>query len=300
MRWLLRLSIMLVSSLVFGQNCTCYVVVAAYDQKTGLDLEKLKTQDFEVTLGHRSLPVVSASQEFTNRLLVLLETDGSSNNTKLSEVSDVVGRWVREIPDGRPIAFGVFAERAVFTKGFNDDQEKRRKELSAVLEEADSLGKRSALFDALHDALAMFPDHQPGDTVLLISDGFDDMSHHSPSDIEKEFAAKGVRLFFMLRRPPSRVERDTLWIPHHEREILERTTNETGGAYSGFSPPFFRFAWAGYLLGIRVPTSIIKPSTWKLRVRRPDAGYWKANLYYPQKLTPCGNPEAAKSEEASK
>ena len=300
MRWLLRLSIILISSLAFGQNCTCYVVVAAYDQKTGLDLQKLKPEDFEAKLGSLSVPVVSSSQEFSNRLLVLLETDLVANNDRLEDVQDTVARWLRQIPDGKPIAFGAFAEHAVFTSGFSDDQEKRNREISAIMEQANALGKRAALFDSLHQALALFHDRQPGDTVLLISDGYDDKSHHSPQDIEKEFAARGVRLFFMLRRPPSRLERDSLWRPHHEREVLERTTNETGGAYSGFSPPFFRFAWAGYLLGIRVPTSVIKPSAWRLRIRRPDAGYWKANLYYPQKLTPCGNPEAAKTEDASK
>jgi len=289
MRWLLRLSIVLVSSLAFGQNCTCYVVVAAYDQKTGSDLEKLQAADFEAKRGNLELPVVSSSQDFSNRLLVLLETDGSGN-AKLDDVMDVVSTWARNVPEGKQIAFGAFADRAVFSKGFTTDDKERSRAVAAIMEQAPALGKRSGLFDALHEGLGMFSDHQPGDTILLISDGYDDLSHHSPQDVEKEFASKGVRLFFMLRRPPSRVERDFNWRPHTERAILERVSTETGGAYSGFSPPFFRFAWAGYLLGIKLPTTFGKPASWKLRVRRPNAeGYWKANLYYPQKLLPCGS-----------
>ena len=59
--------------------------------------------------------------------------------------------------------------------------------------------RESRLWDALHQALALFGPHQPGDTILLVGDPYDDASHHTAGDIEKEFIARGTRLFMMRR-----------------------------------------------------------------------------------------------------
>ena len=47
-----------------------------------------------------------------------------------------------------------------------------------------------ALFDSLHQALAAFGTHQPGDTVVLVTDFLDHKSKHNPADLTKEFMVK--------------------------------------------------------------------------------------------------------------
>src|SRR6266700_2300572 len=289
MREALLMRIVLTSSWCLAQDCTTYVVFAAYDRKTGVEIETLKAEDFEATMGKTSLPVVTSSQHFTNRLLVLLETDGIANADKLAEEVTMVTRMARQAPEGMPLALGLFAERAAFTKEFVADPQKRDAAMSDVVEQKDSLGKRVALWDALHQALALFGPHQPGDTVLLVSDVYDDKSGRSGSEVEKEFIARGIRLYAMRRHPASLVDRDFLRSSHElEKTVLEGTIKETGGVYSEFSAPLFRFAWQGYMLGIRVPGGLAKPRKWKLQFRGPAAEtHRKANLYYPEQLPPC-------------
>ncbi len=93
----------------------------------------------------------------------------------------------------------------------------------------------------------------------------------------------------MRRRPASLVDRDFILSSHElEKTVIERTIKETGGVYSEFSAPLFRFAWQGYMLGIRVPGGLAKPHKWKLQFRGPAAEtHRKANLYYPEQLPPC-------------
>jgi hypothetical protein len=289
MRQALLIAIVLTSSWSLAQDCATYVVLTAYDRVTGVDIETLKTEDFEAKMGNAALPVVASNQHFKNRLLVLLETDGAANDDKLEDEVNAVTRMARQAPEGMPVAFGVFADRAVFTKEFAADSQKRDAAMSEVIEQETSLGKRVALWDALHQALALFGQHQPGDTVLLVSDVYDDKSDRSGSDVEKEFVARGVRLYAMRRRRGSRVDRDFLWSSHElERTVLERTIKETGGVYSEFSVSLFRFAWAGYMLEIKVPGGLEKPRKWKLQFRGPAAeSHRKANLYYPEQLPPC-------------
>jgi hypothetical protein len=295
MRQAFLVMIVLTSSWCLAQDCTSYVVFAAYDRTTGVEIETLKTEDFEATMGKTTLPVVTSSQHFTNRLLVLLETDGIGKDDKLADEVDMVTRMARQAPEGISVAFGVFAERAVFTKGFVADPQKRDAAMSDVVEKKDSLGTRVALWDALHQALALFGPHQPGDTVLLVSDVYDDKSSRSGSDVEKELIARGIRLYAMRRRPASLVDRDFIRNSHElEKTVLERTIKETGGVYSEFSAALFRFAWQGYMLGIKVPGGLSKPHKWKMQFRGPAADvHPKANLYYPEQLPPCSATTAA-------
>jgi hypothetical protein len=230
--------------------------------------------------------VVSAEQRYHNRLLVLVETDSLGKNDKLRDKVDIVTRWARQVPEGEPLAFGIFGQKALFTKGFFSDSKERTAAINEIIEERDSVGKTSALFDALHEAVGLFGEHQPGDTLLLVSDDFDDASHHSPGDLEKEFVSHGIRLFLILRQNLSRVGRDFNWSPHTEGEILVRISRETGGAYSEFSPAFFRFSWAGYMVGISVPAG--NKGKLKIKLKGDTEYYRKAVLYYPERLPTCG------------
>src|SRR5262249_26030884 len=161
-----------------------------------------------------TVPILSFSRDFDNRLLILLEIDGAAKSDKLGDLVEAVTRQARGAPDGKPVAFGIFAQRAVFTKGFFPDEKKRTAAVNDVVEEAGSLGKRVALWDSLHEALEQFGPHQPGDTVLLIGDPYDDISHHNADEVEHEFITHGTRFFMMRRMHASRVDRDFTWSSH--------------------------------------------------------------------------------------
>jgi len=289
MHWIIRFFVLLLSSWAAAQECTTTVLASFYDQLTKDEIEILKTEDIAVKIDAKTLPVLNASRDFHNRLLILLETEGSAKNEKLADLIQTVTLQARQVPEGTPVAFGVFAEKALFTKGFFAGQEKRTAAINDVIEEAGPLGKRVALWDSLHEALAVFGPHQPGDTILLVGDPYDDASHRSAGNVEKEFVANGTRLFMMRRMHGSRVDRDFLWASHElEKAVLERTTQETGGLLSEYVASLIRFGWAGYMLEIRRPSAVKHPRQWKVQFRGPAVETHKrTNFYYPALLPPC-------------
>jgi len=289
-RNLLWLFIVLLSTLAACQECTTFVVVAALDHTTGEELDMLKTDDFRVTFGSKPVEVISATRPFNNRLLILVEMDGALQNEKLSENVEMVKRFAREAPEGKPIAFGIYADRAVFTKGFLTDPQERSAAINDVVEEASSLGKRVALMDSLQQALKLFRHHQAGDTVLLIADPFDDLSKTSIDEIEKKFISTGTRLSVMLRQQMSRVSRNFMWTNHEgEKKLLEKLSEKTGGAYTSFGAHLFRFPWKGYMLGLKLPEGSNRLEKWNIKLRESTAIMsMHPKLYVPEQLLPCG------------
>ncbi|HEX3586347.1 MAG TPA: hypothetical protein VH024_10145 [Candidatus Angelobacter sp.] len=283
------LFVLLLSSWAAAQECTVTVLASFYDQLTKDEIETLKTEDFEMKIDGKTLPVQSASRDFHNRLLILLETEGSAKNEKLADLVNTVTLQARQAPDGKPVAFGIFAGKSLFTKEFVADPDKRAAAVNAVIEEAGSMGKDVALWDALHQALAVFGPHQPGDTILLVGDPYDNASHHSAESVEKEFIANETRLFMMRRLHGSRVDRDFLWRPHElEPLVLDRLTRETGGLLSEYVASLIRFAWAGYILEFNLPPGTKRTHKWKVQFRGDAAqAHRKTNFYYPALLPSC-------------
>jgi hypothetical protein len=284
-----------------GQECTSYVVVSAYDRKTGDDIANLNAGDFQALLGKRDAAVVSATPKFTDRLLVLLQTDGT-NNDRIEEVVSLATRMARQAPEGKPLAFGVFVKRSAFTQGFITDPKSRALAISGLAEEEPALGKQVHLYNALHQALKVFGPHQPGDAVLVITDGYDDGSDHSGLEVQKEFLNSGTRLFVALRRTPSRVSGNFMWTsPEPLIHFVQRMSEMTGGMYTMFSARDFSFTGEGYLLGIQAPEGISKQHH-KLKVRLQGAAaleHKRINLYYPERLPACSAPIPPPQEKAS-
>ncbi|HEY4678933.1 MAG TPA: hypothetical protein VIJ01_17335 [Candidatus Angelobacter sp.] len=301
MRLVIAVFALLLSSQGLAQECTTTVLASFYDQLTKDEIETLKPSDLEIKIDGKRLPVVSASRDFNNRLLILLETEGSAKNDKLSDLVTTVTQQARQAPAGKPVAFGVFAEKATFTKGFSSEPEMRTAAINEVVEGAPPLGKRVALWDALHEALALFGPHQPGDTILLVGDPYDDSSHHSPESVEKEFIANGTRLFMMRRTQGSRVERDFMWQSHDlEKMVLARTTEETGGLLSLYVASLIRFAWAGYMLEIKLPPGVSRPHKWKVQFRGDAAEtHRKTNFYYPARFPACNEADSPRKKESA-
>lgn len=301
MRLVIGIFALLLSSRGLAQECTTTVLASFYDQLTKNEIETLKTDDLEVKIDGKKMPVLSASRNFNNRLLILLETEGSAKNDKLADLVSTVTQQARQAPAGKPVAFGVFAEKATFTKGFSSEPEMRTAAVNEVIESAPPLGKRVALWDALHEALALFGPHQPGDTILLIGDPYDDASHRSPESVEKEFIVNGTRLFMMRRTQGSRVERDFLWQSHDlEKMVLARTAEETGGLLSLYVASLIRFAWAGYLLEIKLPPGMSRPNKWKVQFRGNAAQtHRKTNFYYPARFPACEHADTPAKKEST-
>ena len=142
MRLVIGIFALLLSFPVLAQQCTTTVLASFYDQPTKDEIETLKPGDLEIKIDGKKLPVQSATRDFNNRLLILLETDGSAKNHTLADLVTTVTLQARQAPEGKPVAFGIFAEKAIFTKGFFPDPDKRTAAIGAIIEASTPLGKR--------------------------------------------------------------------------------------------------------------------------------------------------------------
>jgi hypothetical protein len=296
MRPLVPLVVLFCSALAAAQTCTSYVVVAAIDHTTGEEILNLKPADLRVAGGHTPLSIVSLEAGFKNRVMVLLEADGTDNN-KIGEVADSITKMAREAPEGKPLAFGIYADKTFFTSTFNAEPKARTAEINDVIEMGPKVGDRVAMYDALLEALHKFGGHQPGDTILLVGDPFDNHSRHTSDDVRREFERTGTRLAIMLRSPLSRVARDFMWSQHlTEKRMFEELSARTGGMFVDYHPWLFRFPWKGYMVGITEPSDA-HSHKWKLKFATDAVQENRqTTLYYPQVLTPCTGSAAAQAK----
>jgi len=293
LRFLCTLTFFIASSLL-AQNCTTYAVVDPFNGKTYRGIDDLKAANFEARAGGHTLPIVSATQNLNNRVLVLLQLSNSAEKQEMQNEARKIGDLVRYAPAGRAIAFGVFAEKAVISSDFSTDPQKRAAAIDDVVARAAQLaGKTSALYDSLHEGIVAFGPHQPGDTILLMSDGKDITSKRNLGDLEKEFLANGVRLLVVIEAIPTMGPKTTMAgtrfaLPTPE---LKSLSSRTGGAYRYFETgAMLDFAWAGYMLGLQIPAAWDKPKDWQLQVKDSNGKIDKAALVYaPAKLASCGN-----------
>ena len=152
-------------------------------------------------------------------------------------------------------AGGVFAGGALFTKEFSTNPEQRKTSMKELIAQSSSLGNHSAVFDALHQALSLFGEHQPGDTILLMSHPSDFHSHRNGVDLEKEFLSRGTRLLFIFKpfNPAKGLGAITEYSNLRE---LKRLVSATGGMYTTHrNKDILSFAWAGYLLELKLPVA---------------------------------------------
>jgi hypothetical protein len=284
MRIVLWIIVLLVSSFGVAQDCTTYALLDAFDQKTTLGIDGLKAQDFEAEMGNRLLPVLSVTQNLNSRVLVLAEVDNSIPGNSIAELQEMIDR----APAERPIAVGVFAGRALFTKEFSINPEQRKTSMKELIAQSPSLGNHSAVFDALHQALSLFGEHQPGDTILLMSHPSDFHSHRNGVDLEKEFLSRGTRLLFIFK-PFNPAKGWGAITQYSNLRELKRLVSTTGGMYTTYrNKDFLSFAWAGYLLELKLPVDLDKPKEWQLKLRGTTAKTHKdALMVYPRKLPPC-------------
>lgn len=298
-RYCLIVCVYLLSISCFAQDCTSSMIVDPFDSKTTVGIDGLQAEDFDLRIGKTIVPVISATQKFNNRVVVLLEITGKDESPEIGQLVNRVAQMVRQAPVLKPVAFGIFGERAIFADTFSVTAEERAAKVDQLMEQASTLGKHPAVFDSLHAALSVFGSHQPGDTLILISDGEDFKSSRNANDLAREFSTAGVRLLFMMRpsggmaRVPSRQFRwapdgNMNWRRSPGRMALASLSSTTGGAFSGVNEHFFEFAWAGYMLEVKPPSDLNKTRGVKLQLRGPAAkAHKEAVIYFPESLPPC-------------
>jgi hypothetical protein len=307
-RWLLiascRKAWLLFALLMFARSSTRAQNVAACQQRSIVNVSDqqgklvpgLQPRSFQGSLRGQSVRILSATvQSELPRVVLLLDISGSVNreNHNLELAQFAAGNFVATsaIPH---VALVLFSDSIRDELGFETEP----KNLLLKLANLNDGRGRTALFDSLMYSAGLFDTPKAGDTVYLITDGFDNHSKSHSDDVAREFLSRGIRLFCFI-----------LWPTHQddgaERSIyvLQHLTEVTGGSVTNARHDdsskgrewlkasllrAYTSMKSFYELDVEFPRNLDTPHSWELQVvddhgkRRKDI-----EVSYAKRLVPC-------------
>lgn len=317
MKWSLWFALLVLSASAAAQTCTQTVPISVLDPKTGSFIPSLQAALLHAKAEKNVLPIVGFQPIKTSRLVILIDESGSMGyvNDPVAHKKEAIARteeallqFLKESPEVAA-EYGFFNDKVVFSGKLTS----RQQELLEGIEVAKSqFGKTgfgpTSLYDALHQALLRLQPVQPGDSIVLLTDGGDNKSKLQAKDIKEELRASGVRLFsFVIAGhmfPPDADEISELY------GLVE----SSGGGVAAID--IYNLSWAdkktlaaninvlkhfwtqqilnGYLLSLEVPANSNKNRKWTLKLDRAADGDLKnAGLRYPNRLPGCPIPTAS-------
>lgn len=313
MRRVALLLLLLPACLALAQDCTQTVPAIMVDEASRAFVPAITPDRLHAKLSSVTVPVTSLEQIQSFRVLILLDTSGSMDPSDapfthrrkaMALIDSTLDELLGELPHGAKVEYGLFDNYAVFGPEFTADREELRKSLADSRERMKHRGlRKTALYDALRDSLARFGPAQPGDSILIVTDGQDNESRLRPGKVQDEAASKGVRVFSILTQD------DRPEVPEVDGSVAvifdfaERTggsihvINVARNSWIGADQPeqerqdLHRF-WnnevlAGYLLHFTLPASARKQRKWLLSVDRLPGQKTKILAAYPSRLNAC-------------
>ncbi len=182
-----------------GQTCERTVLVGPASPGIGV-------ADFEATLNRQALTVAHVEPLRSTRVLVFIQADYLHLTTHQDDFNRLI-EWlaaIDSIPGNESLAYGLYAEKTIFSSRFSSDPQELRSSLDELIRKARSgaLGRRDNGHYLLRQALEFFQQPQPGDSVLLIGDSEGEFHAVEPRGridtvTEGAFLKSGVRLFVL-------------------------------------------------------------------------------------------------------
>lgn len=263
-------------------------------------------------MGELSVRITGIMPVEHRRVLVLVDksasmapknSPGSHQKEVLEVTEDTLTELLKELPEGVSVAYGFFNDKTVFTEEFFRDSKELQQAIADTRQKLQKPDQRgTALFDALHQAILRFETPQPGDVIVLLSDGGENKSKLTEGEFEKEMRRSGVRLAMLFVNQHS-----TDYAEPFVRTIIN-LAEDTGGAVSSLDIDDFSWTskrdvaanreairkfWTvevlgGYTLQVQVPANFKKAKKWKVQLNaRANAQLKHVTLKYPAKLEPC-------------
>jgi hypothetical protein len=296
-----------------AQDCTQTVPAIMLDGDSRVFVPAITPDRLHAKLGSVLVPVASVEQIQSFRVLVLLDTSASMDPSDapfthrrkaMALINSTLDELLGELPHGAKVEYGLFDNYAVFGPEFTADREELRKSLDDSRERMKHRGvKKTALYDAIRDSMARFDPAQPGDSILIVTDGEDNESRLRPGKVQDEAAQKGVRVFSILTQD-NRPE-----VPDVEGSsaVIFDFAERTGGSIHVIN--MARNSWlstdqleqerqdlrrfwnnevlSGYLVHFILPASARKQRKWLLSVDRLPGQKTKILAAYPSRLNAC-------------
>jgi Mg-chelatase subunit ChlD len=289
-------------------SCRTSVPVIAFDQKTGDTIDSSTANDFRAEMNGSKVRVSALTgPPPTRRIVFVLDRSGSMFPDKLGGAGSDYNRRLLANTALNDALSSVPAVDSVAFLGFAGNCPARTPFLPtdiAKTKSADILGwtperkcgNRTPLWDNIEIALRMLNTHMPGDAIIVISDGGDNTSKISETQLQKELLLAGVPVFAIVLANPYSPTSEERAGPGNLQDLAEAT----GGTFAGIEEPaqssqqvrqltqsaeLVSLLAHQYNLTLELP-DFNKPRAWKLTVPTADAGK-RISLLYPKYLYPC-------------
>jgi Mg-chelatase subunit ChlD len=306
-------------------SCLRRTVLANVIDRQGFPVDGFGRDHFRASFRGEPVQIVSAEMDARpRRIVVVLDASGSmiASPTKWDVARRAAGDLVALVPAENATALITFGDRVydrveltrnplealTRIEGISDNQPKKGK-----------VGGRTALFDALLEALSALSPPAPGDVIYLITDGGANAGKSNRKQAEGALLASGTRVFVFAL-----LNRWTRGAPEEQTgpSLLNDLTRNTGGgllvvqserawpsSFSSTRPPayptnekdqatlaaltqqLYRQMTTFYRLEIELLREVDKPREWKLQLVPSEGVNAKDfRLHYHRKLLPCGKP----------
>jgi hypothetical protein len=291
------------------QSCSSTVLVTALDRNTNQPIDGIASNDFRAKLDGREISIRAVALPPTERRFVfVLDRSGSITNTDEPRILHYDPNHLMKLfledalsamPKGDRVAFLGFAGQYSHQTEFMQPA-KALEDISEVMTwkpEGKGNKHRTALWASILAALRTLSPPRPGDVMVVISDGGDNLSSVSEVQVRGELLSAGVPLLALILARPDLKSSEQ----RKAQQSLFDLVRATGGNAEVAGSPVSRydrdvvvpFRPGGlisqlahqYELQLNVP-SFQKAEKWELGLKSSGSGR-KVKLFYPGYLQPC-------------
>jgi hypothetical protein len=302
------------------------VAINVFDNQ-GEIVPGLAAENFQASFRHQAIKILSVTQSSAPRVVIVLDASA----TMLGEKSE----WEFSIDSARQLSDTLPPRASLGLIVFSSTMEKTiplTNDRQAIATELDGLkagrraivtgARKTAIWDAMGQALLLFGPPEAGDAIYLISDGLDKTSRLQLRNFERSMGT--VRIFALVSAPypnaapaswigeellhlagdsggsalivstePSVERDDPVFSPFEPPPYFERVL--TDGQIAGAKQAQFRRIGSFYGVEVQLPGRLEKTSNWSVKAGVGiDSGGHGLNIIYPKQLRACevANPPA--------
>jgi hypothetical protein len=294
----------------------------------------LRPEDFRGEFRGKPVKIRSiVADERPHRIVIILDASGSigppphtSSQSAWPLERQMASHMVEIRPRETTFALLIFNDKVIdqidFSQGLEAVVEKLRQIGADSNYQKAQVKGRTAIWDTLLVGLGLLHDPTSADAVYLITDGGEDASRASSTDVRRRLAASGSRVFVSLM-VSSADKRNPTPEELNGPEEMSKIAHATGGAIFGpiaqgnLGPVllatdsnqnltissglhnFYKTMLGGYRIEIELPSPVDKWREWKLELTKEKQKQFKhSQLGYTRDLEPCTGAAKVKRESA--